>query len=489
MKVYNKILYVLFLSLGLGSCEDFSTDLDVPNLNSPSDEILLTDAVALEASAGGIINAWFQMTQDNLGPASSLAVMSDAFSCSWGNYGMRDTSEEPRVAWNNGSGYGNAYVTENYFNAMHSILADSNNLIKALDNGIEFGEDGVDNARIESIGRFGQALATGYLALVFDRVWLSDETGSLNEGEAVDYMIAMDQAIMFLDQAISVTDANSFEIPTDWVPGLNLNSSTLSEFMNSIGARMLTMNSRNSTQRDATDWEKVLDYANNGITYDFAPLMDDVVWYTDLKWTVAYPGWGRVDMYVVNQMDPSTPAEWPAGQVTLPESTSDDARLLSDFEYLTSQDFIPSRGEYHYSTYRYKRWDEYISLWTVPAVEMLQAENDLYKAEAHLRMGNASDAADVINAGSRVTRGELEPVGTSASDVEAALHYERLVELMNSSMGITFFEMRKENLLQQGTMLHFPIPGSVLATVGIPEYTFGGSDGVPGEDVSNGGWK
>ena len=53
----------------------------------------------------------------------------------------------------------------------------------------------------------------------------------------------------------------------------------------------------------------------------------------------------------------------------------------------------------------------------------------------------------------------------------------------------SFFEMRKQNLLLSGTILHFPIPGSILATAGIEYYTFGGSTGVAGTDYSNGGWR
>lgn len=488
MKKFNKFIIGLITLISVVSCDNFETDLDVPNLNAPNDEILLTDAVALEAAASGIINNWFQLSHGYSQVGSSLAVMSDAFTCSWGNVGMRDTSSEPRVAWNNSSSYGSGFITENFFNGMHSILTDSNNLIKALNNGIEFGDEGSSNARIEAIARFGQALSTGYLALVFDRVWMSDETGSLNEGESVNYDIAITKALEFIDKGISIANSNSFTLPATWINGSSYSSSQFSELMSSMGARLMVTGVRNSSQRDNLDWNKVLTYANNGISQDFAPLMDDVVWFCDLKWTMSYGGWGRVDMRVINLMDPSTPNRFPSDQVTIPESTSDDARLLSDFEYLSGQDFIPSRGTYHYSSYRHSRYDQYITSWDVPVTDYSVAENDMYKAEALMRTGNISGAAAVINAGTRTTRGGLDNVAANASDVYDAIHYERIIECANTGMGINFFEMRKENLLQSGTMLHFPIPGSILATIGVTEYTFGGSQGVAGEDYSTGGW-
>ncbi|PCH75427.1 MAG: hypothetical protein COB98_08965 [Flavobacteriaceae bacterium] len=489
MKNFNKFIIGFFTLASIVSCSEFETSLEVENLNAPNDQILLTDATALEASASGIINNWFQLTHDNLTVGSSMAVMADAFTCSWGNYAMRDTSSEPRTAWNNSSGYSDAGMTERFFNGMHSILTDSNNLIKALDNGIQFGDEGSNNAQIEAIARFGQAISTGYLALVFDRVWISDETGALNNGDPVAYNEAIKNSLEFINKGIIVADNNTFVLPSSWINGTNYSNTDLSKLMNSMGARLMVTSLRNSSQRDALDWNQVLDYANAGISIDFAPLMDDVVWFCDLKWTLSYGGWGRVDMRIINMMDPDTQSVFPSTQITIPESTSDDARLTSDFQYLDGQDFIPSRGTYHYSSYRHSRYDQYITSWNVPVTDYSVTENDMYKAEALLRTGNVAGAATVINTGTRTSRGNLTNVAPDETEVYKAIHYERLIECANTGMGNAFFEMRKENLLQKGTLLHFPIPGSILATIGISEYTFGGEQGVAGEDYSINGWK
>ena len=41
-----------------------------------------------------------------------------------------------------------------------------------------------DPRRTESITRFAQAATLGYIALVFDQVWLKDETGPLNDSNS-----------------------------------------------------------------------------------------------------------------------------------------------------------------------------------------------------------------------------------------------------------------------------------------------------------------
>ncbi|MBL4904462.1 MAG: hypothetical protein JKZ00_00165 [Flavobacteriaceae bacterium] len=485
MKQIRKIFSTMALLLFVVSCQDFSTELEVENLENPNDKILTSDPVALEATAGSILQNWFMTIHSFRGPGPAFATMADLTTCSWGNFGMRDTSSEPRVAWNNTSSYGNQYITNTYFNALYSVLSDSNTLALAIANGTEF----ENPAQIEMIAKFGQALSIGYLALVFDKVWLSDETGIIGE-DATSYADAMTFALGKLDQAISIAQSNGVSVPESWLPGGAGNNASLVGFMNSIGARMLVGNVRNSTQKAGIDWNKVLTYANNGVSADFEIYMDDVTWYDLIPRTyLVFPGWARVDMRIINMMDPNTPDYWEDDVTFQEESTSDDARLLTDYGYLGSNNFRPERGIYHYSSYRYSRYDSYITNWTENIVEYSKAENDMYKAEAMANTGNIGGAAAVINAGTRVTRGNLPEVAADLQAVKDAIHYERMVEFGWTTMGIGFFEMRKEDMLQSGTLLHFPVPGKALESIPADSYTFGGTTGVPGEDYSTGGWR
>lgn len=467
------------------SCTDFSTDLDVENLENPNDKILTSDPVALTATAGSIIQNWFLTVHDTDGPGMALITMSDAVTMSYGNFGMRDLSSEPRVAFNNSSSYSNQAITSKYFNSLYSVLSDSNTLALAVKNGTEF----ENTKQIEMTAKLGQALSIGYLALVFDKVWLSDENGPVGD-DASDYKTAMTFALTKLDEAIAIANANNISFPEAWLPGGGGDAVKLKQFINSMGARMLVGNVRNSAQKAAIDWTKVLAYANNGLNSNFEIYMDDVAWYSLAPHTYAiYGGWGRVDMRIVNMMDPNTPDYWSDTYVQPNPSTSADARLLSDYQFLSSNTFSPARGKYHFSSYRYKRQDSYITNWTENIVEYSKAENDMFKAEALANSGNVAGAATVINAGTRVTRGNLSPVAADLVAVKKAIHYERMVEFAYTGMGITFFEMRKENLLQKGTPLHFPVPGKALESIPAPNYTFGGTQGVAGEDYSNVGWR
>jgi hypothetical protein len=486
MKKTINLFSIIALLVFTVSCDDFSTDLQVDNLENPNDFILTSDPVALSATADGLMRNLFLTSHSFTGPAAAFATMADISTCSWGNFGMRDTSSEPRVAFNNSPAYGND-VTNTYFNAMYSILSDANTLALAVANGTEF----ENTEEILTLAKLAQAQAIAQLAIVFDQVWLSDETGIIAgpglEG-ASSYADAMTFALGKLDEAIAIATANGITFSTDIFPGGAGVDAV--KYMNSLGARYLVGNVRNSTQKAAIDWTRVLGYAQKGITQDFEIYMDDVTWYDLIPKTyLVYPGWARVDMRVINMMDPATPDYWEDGVTFQAESTSADARLASDYGYLSSNNFRPERGQYHYSSYRYSRYDDYITIWTINVTEYSKSENDMYMAEAMAHLGDVSGAAGVINAGTRVSRGNLAPVASVLQDVKDAIHYERMVEFAFTAPFIGFCEMRKENLLQPGTLLHFPVPGKALESIPAEYYTLGGTDGVAGEDYSTGGWR
>ena len=463
------------------SC-DLETDLNVENIENPT-----SAQIGIEATANKLFQTWFYAVNSYASPGLAMATMSDNVSCSWGNAGMRDLSSEPRIAWDNNSTYGSSFITENYFNSMYSILSDATSIISI----IEAGNTGFsDDDLIESLARFGQAAAIGSLAQVFDKVYVFDETGSINEGLGLPFTDGMDIAIEKIDLAIAAADRGDFTLTTQ-INGTTLSSSQWSEFLNSYAARLLATSARNSTQRAALDWGRILNYANNGLTYDFTVMGDGWNnWASEWAIVAGWTGWTMTDLHTINLMDPDYPDYWPAAATTLPPAVSDDARLLSDFTYEPAPWLVSSRGTYHFSSYSYARYDDYQnSGYTTFQTEYLQAENELYKAEALMRTGNIGGAADVINASSRVLRGGLDDVAAVQADVAAAIHYERFVELYNTGMGLAFYEMRGLDLLQAGTPLHFPIPGAALNANKEAYYTFGGTNGIAGEDYSNGGWR
>lgn len=483
MKKTNYFILFLMTALVL-SCQDLTSDLEPVFSQDPTP----TEAVS-ENTAKTLFQNWYNTVNAFNGPGLAYITMADAGTCSWGNAAMRDVSSEPRVAFNNADTYSYANVTLRYFNSLYAVLSDANGLLAFIKNG---GKLDTPKAT-ECMARFAQGAAVGYVSLTFDRVWINNEDGPINaDGAASTPAEGLAFALEQLDKAIQIAENNDFTIGTEYINGVNLTSAQFAKYLNSLAARLMVNMSRNSTQRDATDWTKVLSYANKGIDFDLNVTSDG--WE---KWAHAwvyyqiYPGWGRTDMRVVNMMDPNTIDYWTSSDGTLAESTSDDARLASDFQYLSNQNFRPGRGLYHFSNYRHSRYDAQAhgGQWNGATPEMLKAENDLYKAEALLRTNDLAGAAAVINAGTRVTRGQLPAVAEDATAISDAIRYEISVELMNSAMGLQFFEMRRNNQLQAGTPLHFPIPGAALLAAGIDGYTFGGTTGTAGEDYSAGGWR
>lgn len=489
------LLFTAFLAILITGCES----LEVKNLNDPDFSAAFSRPSDVKGTVGGLFNQWFQKTQDFESPALMLWVGADAGTCSHGNVAMRDFSYEPRIAWDNAPNYSNAVTTESFYKTMYAVLSQSNEVLGKVvvgDMKIE-GEGGIDETpMVAAMAYLMQGMSLGYVGLIFDKGFIVNESTDLTtEVEMSTYSEIIAAAVSSLDLCIAICAGNDFTLPDTWIPGRTYTQDEVSQIANSMAARLLAYSPRNKSENDAVDWAKVLSYANNGLTFDLAPLMDDVYWY-DLYHTYAnYQGWGQVDMRVVHMMDPEMPARWTDANTwnTLPAPTTShvdgvDDRIFTDYQYLSSCGFRVERGYYHFSCYRFKRHDSYLSTWTEPSPIFLKAENDMLKAEALLKTSRVSEAADIINAGTRVTRGNLAPVAANAAEVEAAIFHERNVELMCSGLGVEFFTMRKADKLQTGTPLHLPIPGQQLEVNIMEKYTFGPDKGVAGQDYSNGGW-
>lgn len=489
MKSLRYILVVLITVTTMTACED----LVVTNLNDPDFDTAFSNPNDIKGVTGGLINRWFQINQEYDGPGLALWVAADGGTCSWGNAGMRDFGNEPRKEFDNKPSYSNAVITENYYNTLFSVLSQSNDVLaQTINNGVTMDDGSTD--LVNSVAYFTQAMSLGYLGLLYDRAFIvTHETDLSVEIETSPYQDVIAAAVASLDKCIEICNSSSFTVPSEWLPGETWSSDEFGKLASSYAARFLVYGARNKAEDEATDWARVYNYAKNGIQKDFAPLADDVKWYSLYQTYSVYGGWGQIDMYVINLMDPGMPAQFPASGLfeDLPnngEATSVDARLETDFEYLSSCPFRAERGYYHFSSYRYSRLDQYLTTWTEPMPAFYKAENDYLLAEAALRTNKVQEAADVMNASARVTRGNLPALPADAAQISSAIHYERMVELMLSGMGVQFFQMRKENLLQSGTVLHFPIPGSQLDVMQMEYYTFGPGLGTPGVDYSNGGW-
>lgn len=496
-----KNIYLSFLMialLGFFSCNE--DVLDVVNENEPDFEKVYASGGDVKTVASGLYNTFYRSSNAYWGHGMMMATAADNASCSWGNSGMRDMSSEPRLAWNNTPGYGNGSRTKYTFDRMYSVINTSSLVLKAMNNGIQIGKNGIDNDQVEAFARFNMGVAYGTLALVFDKAFIVDEVTSISDAtveDAVGFEEISTQAIKYLDEAIRICSGTSFSIPSSWMgTSGDVSSTELKQYASSWAARIMANTPRNSTQLAAVNWGAVESYVNGGLTNDFTIIMDGWNdWYQEYGDYLTFPGWGVVDMYVINKMDPTMPDHWdddpnfphpPAS--TNPEA---DKRIQTDFEFLPSNWLRAARGYYHWSNYRYSRRDGEYANGAGPMPEFMLSESELYKAEAMAYTGRLSDAAAIINAGTRTTRGELPDVGADLDEILEAIHHERVVEMFITMPGLQFYEMRKRNLLQAGTPLHFPLPAKTLETFGVPQpfYTFGGPDGQDGINGSNAGWR
>ena len=470
--------------------------LEVTNLDKPDFEKVYSSGDDLQNIASSLVNTWYEGSQSFSGVTMFLAVASDNVTCSWGNQAMRDMSWEPRNAWNNAPNYSYNGTTKFFFDKMYAVINTASNVLKAIDGGVEVGTAGANNNLVKAVCKFNQGIAYGNLALVFDKAFIVDENTNIpgaTVANATSYNEVANKAVTYLDAAIALC-TNTFTVPGSWMGSNNSFSNVeFAKLCNSMAARILANVPRTKTQLAAVNWAKVKTYADAGITSSYVIQQDGYVkWYAESGDYLVFPGWGKVDMFVVNLMDNTQPQHW--GNVSIPpppaSTAPQDQRIFSDFEYSSLNWFQAGRGYYHFSNYRYKRYDDSYALGDGPIPEFLKSENDMLRAEARLYTSDLAGAAAIINAGTRVTRGAMTPVAAVSANIEKAILHERHVEMFISGLGLQFYAMRKLNLLQKGTPLHWPLPAKTLETFRetLPFYTYGGGTG-DGVNSSNVGWR
>jgi hypothetical protein len=487
MKNKYKYIGLLLIALSLSTC-----NLEIENTNNPDIEDVISSPEGIKNLTAGLFSKWFQSEQGaGFSPGPAMWVAADWGTVTFANYGTVDASKEPRIALNNKAAHNHHSIIRNFWQNMYAVVTTSNTILQAADK-IDLGED---EMMVRAMAHFMQGLGNGYIGLVYDKSYPSDETLEDYANLTIQpYNTSINMAVEELEKAIAIFDNNTFTIPELWMTRPFTNQE-LSKIANTFIARLLVYTPRNTTQNDAIDWQKVLTHAQAGITEDFYIDGNDSTWKSWYKYRMASPTWGKVDMRVIHMMDNNMPPNWPNGGLSsLPFNGlifSPDNRANLDYQYDASNN-RPERGKYRWSTYRYARFDSYLNdNLFAPVVMMRKAENDLFIAEAHANLLQYQEAADIINAGTRVTRGNLTPVTINPTEIEEAIFYERTIELSLTGMGIEFFDMRRRGLLQDGTLLHYPIPDQQLSILGIPSYTFGGVQpqyGVPNEDVSVDGW-
>lgn len=479
------VLFTLFVNQGCA-------DLDVEYKNLPDYEKAMGNPEDVyNIAKSGFFN-WYMATTSSLSPRMSMWVAADNGTCSWANSGMLDLSSEPRKAFNNDVTYTYADKYERYYQDLYLNLSQANDVLDVINEGMKIGVDGEDTPMIQANCYFIQGVSLGYLGLVYDQAFITVEDTDLETVGLSSYIDVLDAAYVSLNKAIEIANSNSFAIPIDWFGGDIYSNSDLAKLAHSFIARFMVQAPRNVIENENIDWTTVLDNIQAGMDKPLTPYIDGVDWEHWFYHYTIQPDWAKIDLRIINLMDTSYPSIFPETGDSPGKASSVDARLESDFNFVSVINMKPERGYYHYSNYEYSRIDlEYVpGVTTGYATDFSLAENDLIEAEAYARLDDLSSAIGVINGGSRVIRGKLDSIDISATKEEVlnAIFYERDIELIMTGFGMAFFDMRRRDMLQEGTLLHFPIPAKELMLMQLPIYTYGGVENADGINTSNGGW-
>ncbi|MEA1888076.1 MAG: hypothetical protein U9N72_12795 [Bacteroidota bacterium] len=495
-KVLNKF-YILVIALGL--LAPACADLEVINETAPDAERALANPEDVQSLAGGAFRTWHNEVQEYEAVALAMGTMADYVTCSWGNSAMRDMSWEPRInSFPNTLTYAYFPTIRSQWQDSYAAIAAVNLVLQRLDEGMDFGGPD-ENALTEAFCYFVSGVSHGYLGLVFDQANIIPWDADISQLELKPWEEVCAAGLALLDQAIAIANSTSFEVPPKWVGGMAMTNVELAQLANGYAARILAYQSRTKAHNESIDWNQVLHYAQNANDFDFKPELGDAYDWYDMYWMYArYPGWGRVDHRIINEMDHDYPSRWPTSGVWPDgdpgEADPDDARLLTDYEYLASNAFPPDRGYYHFSHYRYSRYDDVGStVWygDKPKPSFLAWEAKLLEAEALFRTGNVTGAANILNdpTGPRKVRGGLDDVSSSDPNLLRLILDEKDIECFLTGAGIGYYDMRRTDRLQPATLLHFPVPATELEISGLPHYTINAvADGVDGSAGDWSGW-
>jgi starch-binding outer membrane protein, SusD/RagB family len=495
--------------------------LEVENLNEPNmEDVLASPNDVRSVVQSSFLSYWQAIKQYNIGMTAHVAA--DHSTVSWGNFGWRDNSEEPRTPWNNDPSYNDADMTQNVYYDLYAVISQVNDaLVAILINEMEIGPNGADNPMIEATAYFIRGIAFGQLGLTFDQAMLPYHDSDLTGLEFQPWNEILEAAVEELKNCATLCENNTFNWGAGAVSGINIDNNYLKQLANSYAARFLALGARTKEANDQMNWTSytwndVLNFTNSGITTDFAPEGEGLPWDGGSWWdlNIKYlrqPGWGRVDCRVVNLLDPVYPVRYPTNELGFAvappqvhpnlepgQATSNDLRFTNDFQFLASNDFRPERGGWHFSHYRHSRYDYPETTSTEglfmgesrgPLREFRAYDNELLKAEALARTGDVAGAAAILNSANlpRKDRGQLPDVNANLDDVLKAIFYERYIELFHNGYLISFCDMRRTDQLQWGTPLHYPVPGKELLALGLELYTYGGVGNADGVNTSKGG--
>lgn len=511
MTILKKIALPVGLALVAASCQD----LDVVNPNRPDAARATAQPQTTEAFVATSFRTFWPVAGHDDFPSWAFSTMAREVTSGFADFGQLELSAEPRQAWNNSQVNVRRFVNETPWFQLFRTISSVNDVVGAVNRGLVI-VDAPRTARAKAMGKFMQGVSYGYVGFYFDKAPLIDEFTRLDTvrtPQFADYRQVSAFALRQLDSAIAVAQTQpSMSFPVDAWLYQNLTRDQFVRLANSFAARILVYTARSRAERAAVNWAEVIRRVDAGIQADYAPVAQPDVFFDDWKRLLARlrtagrpSDFGRPSYWLIGPADSTNGwVNWVAtpNDNRLPfqmrtrdrriQGTTGPASLGKYVGYNLNNIFAADRGTYRWSHYFFRRSGVDLTWQTGQQLAMSVVEMDLLKAEALIRLGRAAEAVPLINR-SRVANGELPPVTVDGPPNEPgcvprkengacgslwdALRYEKGIEGLGMGGVIAFFDARGWQTLPEGTPIHLPIPGRELATLQLPNYTFGGPGG------------
>lgn len=476
----NILLTFTFLFLVLQGCE-----LDVDNLNEPDRNRVLGSSeetiTLLQSTTSGFFsnlissrNIYYDYMADQL--------ITCSLSSPW------PFNREPRERLSNEVGGTFGSVFNRDWEAFYRAIATANDILKQVETWETETDDSKNKVRASALTLKG--LATGYVGLIYKEGVILDSNIPTNEMTFSNYKDIISKAVTYLNEAKDIY-INNVDINWDYLPGFDLSSTEITQVINTYAAKFLLGQARNHEEFMALDFNIIKNYLDNSIE-NILTGPGSVEIYNSYQYYASRKRRGRFS-YAADQKIP-----WLLSGKTAPTKkgaedstpiTSIDKRAELYFDYKEQTNFSYSeRDPTLYSNYANKRYspipkDRY----DYPANLLHIEEIVLLKAEVAYGMGNYTLAENILNSSNRVTVGKMPLLtGANKSKIADVLFYENSIELNLAGKAVNWMFMRRWNLLQEGTMLHFPVPGIEAQLLGVDVITIGGQGTGDGIDSAKG---
>lgn len=491
IKFYSRIFTFTLLLVFTSSCEDF----EVENLNAPDKERALAEDSDIISLIDGSVTDMLFTTIDLWGVhydgLADQITSTNAYLDFWG------FTDQPRRPLNNNTTNSDLYPISAPWESFNSYIYNANSVLGLIDGGKTLVVDGVDKTLEKEVAAyFVRGVSLGFIGLVYDQAYRVTQDSDILALEFEGYTDIINYAVADLEMAATLAgSAVSLRV----YDGATVSNSELVKIAHSYAAKFLMGAAR--TNADTVDYDKVLAHIGNGITSDFDPGAKNGILFNNYQdWATYTLGTGAgylpVDQkiaYLAEGDETAQPKDYPTEEsVILGEiSNTSDPRIANYFAYTSDFGYLnPARGRSLFSNIRNTRFFtgnnrnfDGASLNLFPLAEL-----HLLKAEAQFKDGDLTGAKATLDASVRGTSGLT--TDSTATGIANALLYEYSIEMhLNGSAGTNYYFMRRHDLLQKGTPLHFPVPATELEITGDKFYTFGGDGSGNPATAPGPGWK